>query len=105
MEKKAPLRLRGLVPVEVLGFLVPVASSPCSRLLGLALLERGRSGAGLLLPRCRSVHTFGMFFDLDIRFIDPAGHEIRTVLAVPPGRILFERLAAAVLEVPAEGGE
>jgi uncharacterized protein len=105
MEEKVPLRLRGLGSVEALGLRVPVASSLPSRFLGLALLGRQRAGAGLLLPRCRSVHTFGMLFRLDVHFIDPDGREIRAARAVPPGRVLFERRAVAVLEVPSKGGE
>ena len=105
MEHKPALRLRGLGSVEALGVRVPVASSLRSRLLGLALLRRQRAGTGLLLPGCRSVHTFGMFFRLDVHFIDADGREIRVARAIPPGRLLFERRAAAVLEVPSEGGE
>jgi uncharacterized protein len=105
MEQTIPLRLRGLEPVEALGVRVPVASDPGTRLLGLAFVRRRRAGPGLLIPRCRSVHTFGMLFDLDVHFIDAAGAEVRTARAVPPGRILCERRAVAVLEVPSEGGE
>ena len=50
----------------LLGLEVPVATTRLSRLLGLALLRRRRAGAGLLIPRCRSVHTFGMRFPLDL---------------------------------------
>jgi len=105
MEQKVPLRLRGLGSVETPVCRVPVASSLPSRLLGLALLRRERAGPGLLLTRCRSVHTFGMRFRLDVHFIDATGREVRVARAVPPGRIMFERRAASVLEVPSEGGE
>lgn len=102
MEKKVPVRLRRLELAEVLGMRVPVASSMCSRLLGFAFLDRERAGAGLLFPGCRSVHTFGMRFDLDIRFIDGDGREVRAAIAVPPGQVLFERRAAGVLELPSQ---
>jgi uncharacterized membrane protein (UPF0127 family) len=105
MEQKVPFRLRGNRSVEVLGVRVPVAARLPCRLMGLALLRRQRAGSGLLLPGCRSVHTFGMFFRLDVHFIDAAGREIRVERAVSPGRILFEWRAVAVLEMPAEGGE
>ena len=105
IEQKVPFRLRGLKSVETLLVRIPVATNRPSRLLGLALLRRELAGPGLLLPRCRSVHTFGMLFRLDIHFIGAAGHEIRVARAVPPCRLLFERDAVAVLEVPAEGGE
>jgi uncharacterized membrane protein (UPF0127 family) len=79
-----------------------VATSIRSRLLGLALLDGDRAGDGLLIPRCRAVHTFGMRFRLDVRFLDGAGATASVRRAVPPRRLVFERRARSVLEVPAE---
>jgi uncharacterized protein len=63
---------------------------------------RRRSRAfGLLIPNCRSVHTFGMLFRLDLYFLDGNGRVIRAVRGVRPGRVVGCRAAAAVLEVPA----
>ncbi len=73
-----------------------------ARLLGLALTDRGRAGPGLLIPGCRSVHTFGMRFALDIAFLDAEGAAISRRRAVPPRRVVADRRAAAVLETPAE---
>ncbi len=88
------------------GYLVPVATGFRSRLLGLAGLTREQAGAGLLIPRCASVHTFGMRFSLDLVFLDAAGNELATHLAVPPRRLVWKRGATAVLEIPSpEGGE
>ena len=84
----------------VLGVKVPVAVRFRVRLLGLTLLRRERVGAGLLIPRCRSVHTFGMRFPLEVVFLDGEGKEIRRQI-VPPRRLAGERAAAAVLEMPA----
>ena len=78
-----------------------MALSRRARLLGLALLDRRAAGAGLLLPGCRSVHTFGMRFPLDLVFLDFELRQISLRRAVPPGRIAFERRAQAVLELPA----
>lgn len=83
------------------GHRVPVALSRRARLLGLALLDRRAAGAGLLLPGCRSVHTFGMRFPLDLVFLDVELREVSLRYAVPPGRVAFERRARAVLELPA----
>jgi uncharacterized protein len=82
---------------------VRVANRPLARLLGLALLDRERAGPGLLIPRCRSVHTFGMRFALDVAFLDRTGGVISRRSAVPPGRFAVDRRAAAVLELPAAG--
>jgi uncharacterized protein len=80
---------------------VPVASSLASRLVGLSWLDRAEAPAGLLIPRCRSVHTFGMRFPLDVIFLDDHLREISRREALPPRRFAFERRADAVLEVPA----
>ena len=98
----AESRFDGLRRRRVAGVGVPVAERFVSRLLGLALLERTEAGAGLLIPRCRCVHTFGMRVALDLVFLDPEGREIRRVHAVPAGRVVRDRRADAVLELPAE---
>ncbi len=72
-----------------------------ARLLGLALLRRERAGPGLLIPRCSSVHTFGMRFALDIAFLDGDGRALREVRGVPPFRVVGCRAAESVLELPA----
>jgi hypothetical protein len=79
---------------------VRVASTRRSRLRGLALMRRSRAGAGLLIPGCRSVHTFGMLFRLDLFFLDRRGEVVLEVRRVGPGRVIGCRTAAAVLEVP-----
>jgi uncharacterized protein len=96
-----PTRFRGLAWTVAAGRRVPIAVRPLARLLGLALLERARAGPGLLIPRCRSVHTFGMRFRLDIAFLDRRGAVISWRRGVRPGRLLFERRAVSVLELPA----
>jgi uncharacterized protein len=96
-----PRRYRGLSRRQLLGFTVPVATTRRSRLLGLALLDRGRAGEGLLIPGCRSVHTIGMRFPLDLLFLDRDGQVIELRRSVPPGRIARNRAADAVLELPA----
>ncbi len=95
-----PQRFRGLDTVVVLGVRVPAASGRRARLLGLALLDRDDAGPGLLIPRCRSVHTFGMRFALDLVFLDSAGRVVGLRLAVPPARIARHPDAAMVLELP-----
>jgi hypothetical protein len=76
---------------------VVVARSLRARLLGLALRRRPPAHA-LLLPRCRSVHTFGMRFPLDLIWLDRDGRVLRVDEAVPPWRVRSCRHAAAVLE-------
>jgi uncharacterized membrane protein (UPF0127 family) len=80
-----------------------VARSRRSRLFGLALMARAPPRSALLLPRCRSVHTAGMRFALDVVFLDAAGNVLQAVVGVPPWRVVSCREAVAVLEVPAAG--
>jgi uncharacterized membrane protein (UPF0127 family) len=96
-----PIRFRRLPTAEVASRRVPVAVTLLSRLLGLALLRSGRAGEGLLIPGCRSVHTFGMRFPIDVVFLDAERAALSRRRAVPPNRVVGDRRAAAVLEVPA----
>jgi uncharacterized membrane protein (UPF0127 family) len=99
-----PRRLQRL-PRRVLedGLLMHEATTPSARLLGLALLRELPPGHGLLIPHCRSVHTFGMRFPIDIAFLDERGAVLRFEPAVPPRRVLFCRGTFAVLEASAGG--
>lgn len=84
----------------------PVATSFRSRLLGLTWCDRAQAGAGLLIPRCSSVHTFGMRFELDVYFLDRRGGVLSVRRRVPRRRVIWHRGASAVLEIPSEeGGE
>jgi uncharacterized protein len=90
-----------------------VAAGFAGRLLGLAGMRSLDRGHGLAIPRCRSVHTFGMRFAIDVVFLAwDAGENRATVLElrerVPPVR--FATLGAGggrarwltwVLELPA----
>lgn len=85
---------------------IPVATGFRQRLLGLSRRERADAGPGLLIPRCASVHTFGMRFKLDLFFLDGSGEVIAVHRDVPPRRVVWQRGSRAVLEIPAEeGGE
>ena len=93
-------RFHRLPKMSVLGFEVPLATTRRSRLLGLALLDRERAGEGLLIPACRSVHTFGMRFPLDLIFLGEDGRVVELRRSVPPGQIVRCPDGAAVLELP-----
>jgi uncharacterized membrane protein (UPF0127 family) len=101
-----PRRFQPPQRTTVCGREVAVAGDLRARLLGLALLRRSRVRGGLLIPDCRSVHTFGMLFRIDLVFLDRNGEVIGVRRRVGPYRIAGCRGAAAVLELPAgEGGE
>lgn len=71
-----------------------------TRLRGLSRRDRGAAGPGLLIPRCASVHTFGMRFPLDLYFLDAEGRVISVRRRVPPRRIAWQPGARYVLEIP-----
>ena len=80
------------------GGIVHEAATPAARLLGLAFLDDLPYDHALLIPHCRSVHTFGMRFPLDVVFVDERGGVLRASFGVPRRRVLFCRGAFAVLE-------
>ena len=81
--------------------MIHVASSWRERLVGLAWRRSVPPGTGLLLPRCRSVHTFGMRFALDLVWLDARGEVVRVDRGVPPLRVRSCRAARCVVELPA----
>jgi uncharacterized membrane protein (UPF0127 family) len=97
---ETPVRFRSLRRTRLLGLEVPVATSAASRLLGLAFLSRERAGEGLLIPSCRSVHTLGMLFELDLVFLDANGRVVELRRGVPPRRLIRCPGAMSVLELP-----
>jgi uncharacterized membrane protein (UPF0127 family) len=87
------------------GLRLVVAARPRARLLGLAGLRAPPVDVALLLPGCRSVHTFGMRWPLDLVWLDGDGHPARVDRAVPPRRVRGCRGARAVVEVPTGGAD
>lgn len=101
-----PHRLRRLARVEIAGLEgidVRRAGDPLARLVGLAGLRGLPTATGLLLPKTRSIHTFGMRFALDLVWLDAAGRVVRVDRAVRPWRVRGCRGACAVVELPARG--
>ena len=94
-------RLRRLPAHEIGdGVVVLEARGLRARLLGLAFLRELPPGYALLIARCRSVHTFGMRFALDLAWLDQEGRVIRVDRGVPGRRIRRCRAAHAVVERP-----
>jgi uncharacterized protein len=84
-----------LLIVEARGFL--------ARVLGLAGRADLPAGTALHLRRCRSVHTFGMRFPLDLVWLDGTGAVVRVDRDVPSCRVRTCRAARSVLEMRARG--
>lgn len=86
------------------GVLLLTANHRRARLLGLAGLDGLPPQTALLLPGCRSVHTFGMRFSLDLLWLDRQGRVLHQDRGVPPRRLRSCRRAAAVVEASAGEG-
>lgn len=69
-----------------------------SRLKGLLGQRTNEKAAVLLIPQCKSVHTFGMRYALDIAFANQEGLVVRSERNVRPGRLLACGNASFVLE-------
>jgi uncharacterized membrane protein (UPF0127 family) len=109
----------GLGAMEVLHLRLPdggtvacfVAERRRRRLVGLAGAHGLPPGSGLLLPRCRSVHTFGMRFAIDVLFVTLERDDLLRVhderRGVGPCRVVWAARGArrqprlAALELPA----
>jgi uncharacterized membrane protein (UPF0127 family) len=83
------------------GLVVVEAATFVARLRGLAGLPALAPDVGLHFGRCRSIHTFGMRFALDLVWLDAAGTVVRVDADVPPRRQRSARRARSVLEVGA----
>ena len=86
------------------GWRVVVAATWRARLVGLAGLRALPDRVALLLPACRSLHTFAMRFALDLVWLDAAGAVVRIDREVRPRRVRWCRRARSVLEAPAGSG-
>jgi uncharacterized protein len=93
-------RFSSLPTATVLGRELPVATTRLARLAGLALLDRGHAGDGLLIPHCNSAHTVGMRFALELIFIDRSGRVVELRRSVPPWRFACCPSACSVIELP-----
>lgn len=83
---------------------VEVARRGGERVRGLRGRDALLAGHGLLLPRCRSVHTFGMRFPIEVVLLDQS-HRVVRVVPMAPRRVLFPRPRVRhVLEVAAGDG-
>jgi uncharacterized membrane protein (UPF0127 family) len=89
------------------GLTLLVAGDRRARRRGLAKLDREALAAGeaLLFERCRSVHTIGMRFALDLVWLDGDGAVVRVDRAVGPRRVRTCLAARCVVEAAAGEGE
>jgi uncharacterized membrane protein (UPF0127 family) len=82
-----------------------VAASRRERLRGLSGRESLPASHALLIKRCRSVHTAGMRFALDLLWLGADGAVVRLDREVKPRRLRTCLRARAVIECSAGCGE
>lgn len=87
------------------GLTLLVAGDRRSRRRGLARLDELPSDHALLFERCRSVHTIGMRFVLDLLWLDDAGNLVRVDHDVCARRLRTCLRARSVIEATAGEGE
>lgn len=66
---------------------IRIADTFFTRLKGLLGCSGLREGEGLLIRPCQSVHTFGMFFSIDVLFLTEAGKVVGLVKELHPWRV------------------
>lgn len=72
------------------------------RTRGLIGRERLDPGEGLVIARCRQVHTFWMRFPIDVLFVDGRGAVVRTCRNLRPRRVSpVSWRARCAIELPA----
>jgi uncharacterized membrane protein (UPF0127 family) len=76
-------RTRGIV----LGDKVRTASTFLSRFAGLLGTAAIADGEGLWIVPCRSVHTLGMRYPIDVAFLDVRGIVVGILEGFPPNRV------------------
>ena len=95
-------RLDALTTRELPGGLkVARAERRADRMRGLAKLDAMPPAYALHIPRCRSVHTVGMRFPLDLIWLGRDGAPVRVDCAVPPNRMRTCLKARSVVEANA----
>jgi len=65
------------------------------------LLGASLDSPAVLIEDCRSIHTFGMKFPIDVAFMDGDGRVTKSLRALQPGRIASSHRACRVMERPA----
>ena len=80
---------------------VLIASGWWDRARGLLGRPALKSGQGLLISPCRSIHTFGMRYPIDVVFLDATGTVSKIIPNLKPARLCGSMAASNALELPA----
>ena len=75
-----------------------IADTFWKRLKGVKALKNPAKGTRILLPNRRVIHTFGVRYDLQVRFLDKDGRELKRVMRLKPGKIVIGPVGTAATE-------
>lgn len=70
----------------------------CTRATGLIVAKPLRDDEGLLIPRCRGIHTCGMRYRIGVFFLNREGYVISAHASLRPWRWAFDAMAHSVIE-------
>jgi uncharacterized membrane protein (UPF0127 family) len=85
---------------SVLGEKIAEAKGVIDRVKGLMGRPALREGEGLFIPRCSSIHTFGMRAAIDVIFIDVESRIIKLKRGLAKNKLCSCLNAAGVIELP-----
>ncbi|PIQ84272.1 MAG: hypothetical protein COV75_03155 [Candidatus Omnitrophica bacterium CG11_big_fil_rev_8_21_14_0_20_63_9] len=95
-------RIRIANTTDLLAQRASMARSILSRMVGLLNRSGLADGEGLILPRCRAIHTWFMRFPIDAVFVDRQWQVVAVHKALGPWRMTpCVWGAQAVIELPA----
>lgn len=78
---------------------IKMADTYFSRLIGLIGKKQMDKNEGLLLKKCKSIHTIGMRYNLDLVFMDKTGKVLKCVEGIKPFRAASAKGAYYALEL------
>lgn len=71
------------------------------RLKGLLFTDSLLRGQGILIKPCSSIHTIGMFYSIDILFVNAEDIIVKSVVMMKPCRLAICTDSIFVIELPA----
>lgn len=80
-------------------FPIAYANNFYKKLKGLMFSKN--ESRGIMLSKCKSIHTFGMKYNIDLIFIDKNGCYLSKCLSVTPNKIIFgPKNTYSIIEIP-----
>lgn len=65
-----------------------IADTFMKRFFGYMFKKKPEDREAILFKSCNSIHTFNMRFPIDVLFLDASNRVIKSMCAVPPGKVI-----------------